>query len=165
MLLDRLNIVMTLFCPSCKQLKARQYFRNLGFTKDEEIDREITLFMKRYPQFKKIPALFEMTEHVYCCNSYSKFSCSRDPNKFELYLKSWSKNNKDEANRSSEEDTKPTVYSPDQAYELMIKYDQHDIELIGLKNSPPVNMVMDTLPVAPRCIRPTIVMDGTSSRD
>ena len=131
LLIDKLVQVLNLFCPICKKMKYRRYLEKKDIKDEEEQDKDIAKFRANSPMYKFIGVISELVKEQECCDMKVTFKHCEETNTIKKHsaLKKESEH--------ADEDMKPK-----DVLKILNLLSKKDLELIGLKNAHPANMVM-----------------------
>lgn len=151
LMVDKLALMLNLFCTKCNILKFRSLYHGLSEIEQNEKLNQIRL---RSPSFKFMQKLAVLTESVKCdkCNSQIQYKAEET----EIFYTEKVKNEKSEGR---------TMLLPKECLRIVQQIAKVDLELLGLTKSPPENMILTYLPIAPLTARPNIKAMGGVTRD
>jgi len=158
LMLTKLAQILSLFCPRCGRLKLYARFEGNPRAAQQEALR----LRAQMPFLQYIPTLYRLYAETPCCEQVTIFR--GDENKGEL-RKICRERREGGVSRKAAEAAQDIggergeKVKPEDVQEMLAKIKRDrmaDLKLIGLDMAPPEDLILQSIPIAPRAIRPTV---------
>lgn len=167
LMLTKLAQILSLFCPRCGKLKV--YARFEGNPRGAQ--QEVLRLRSQLPFLQYIPSLYRLYAETPCCEQVTIFK--GDEAKGEMRKISRDRRDVGVSRKATEAaqdigGERGEKVKPEDVQEMLarIKRDRMaDLRLIGLDMAPPESLVIQSIQIAPRSIRPTVRDSARNSYD